>query len=208
MDRFQDGNARLTEGRPAPAGVIDYRVIGSQRRRRRRHRAPPLPPGSTPVEVQPSRRHRCAGHDPRAPPPPIGAPCTQCLRHGDLIHARKSLTGAALSGSTICWTRVLRRERQQQHRRSMALAALLTESVALVSPLESPSRGFCAAVPSVAKHRHTGRRSQSAIVWGRRATRRGRTKAARRRLVTLLVIALPTCEPSILLLFSFSCSLL
>eukprot|EP01047_Picozoa_sp_COSAG01_P016869 COSAG01_NODE_876_length_12963_cov_5.315454_10_plen_189_part_00 len=90
----------------------------------------------------------------------------------------------------------------------LALAALLTESVALVSPLESPSRGFCAVVPSVAKHRHTGRRSQSAIVWGRRATRRGRTKAARRRLVTLLVIALPTCEPSILLLFSFSCSLL
>eukprot|EP01047_Picozoa_sp_COSAG01_P069257 COSAG01_NODE_10197_length_2223_cov_3.476930_2_plen_234_part_00 len=27
--------------------------------------------------------------------PPIGAPCTQCLRHGDLIHARKALTAAA-----------------------------------------------------------------------------------------------------------------
>jgi hypothetical protein len=29
------------------------------------------------------------------PAPPIDAPCTQCLRHGDLIHARKALTAAA-----------------------------------------------------------------------------------------------------------------
>jgi hypothetical protein len=28
-------------------------------------------------------------------PPPIDAPCTQCLRHGDPIHARKGLTAAA-----------------------------------------------------------------------------------------------------------------
>jgi hypothetical protein len=28
---------------------------------------------------------------------PIGAPCTQCLRHGDLIHARKALTGGPRS---------------------------------------------------------------------------------------------------------------
>jgi hypothetical protein len=32
-----------------------------------------------------------------AAPPPIDAPCTQCLRHGDLIHARKALTAAAPS---------------------------------------------------------------------------------------------------------------
>jgi hypothetical protein len=31
--------------------------------------------------------------------PPIDAPCTQCLRHGDLIHARKALTAWTLPSS-------------------------------------------------------------------------------------------------------------
>jgi hypothetical protein len=34
-------------------------------------------------------------------PPPIDAPCTQGLRHGDLIHARKALTGAAAAAAAL-----------------------------------------------------------------------------------------------------------
>jgi hypothetical protein len=45
-----------------------------------------------------------ASHAGEPPPPPIDAPCTQCLRHGDLIHARKALTAAAAAAAAGWWT--------------------------------------------------------------------------------------------------------
>jgi hypothetical protein len=34
-----------------------------------------------------------------APPPPIDAPCTHCLRHGDPMHAQERLTAAAAAAA-------------------------------------------------------------------------------------------------------------
>eukprot|EP01047_Picozoa_sp_COSAG01_P033059 COSAG01_NODE_2417_length_7736_cov_7.862511_3_plen_196_part_00 len=44
----------------------------------------------------------CGGPSPAwPPPPPIDAPCTQCLRHGDPMHAHERLTvAAAAAGQT------------------------------------------------------------------------------------------------------------
>jgi hypothetical protein len=64
-------------------------------------------------------------------PPPIDAPCTQGLRHGDLIHARKALTGAAAlavrvggGGAPGLWLRggggALRRHDERQEVRRAA----------------------------------------------------------------------------------------
>jgi hypothetical protein len=39
------------------------------------------------------------GPVPPPPPPPIDAPCTQCLRHGDPMHAQERLTAAAAAVS-------------------------------------------------------------------------------------------------------------
>jgi hypothetical protein len=63
--------------------------------------APPPPPPPAPP---PPRAPAAPPAAPSAPwrtraPPPIDAPCTQRLRHGDPIHASKALTAAAASAS-------------------------------------------------------------------------------------------------------------
>jgi hypothetical protein len=46
--------------------------------------------------LRPSVPAPCGPSPPPPPPSPIDAPCPHCLRHGDLIHARKGLTAAAV----------------------------------------------------------------------------------------------------------------
>jgi hypothetical protein len=86
MDQFQDGNGRLTRCRCLPRH-------GLTRPRGCRRRSCPVP------RSQPA--------DPPAPAPAtslraaIGAPCTQCPRHRDPIHARKGLTCTADGSSLV-----------------------------------------------------------------------------------------------------------
>jgi hypothetical protein len=69
---------------------------------------PPLPPPpgaelpppshSLPPPAQQLPPH----HAPPPPPrPPIDAPCTQCFRHGDPMHAQERLTAAAISSRSV-----------------------------------------------------------------------------------------------------------
>jgi hypothetical protein len=43
----------------------------------------------------------------QSPPPPIDAPCTQCLGHGDPMHAQERLTAAATASPVRCCCRKL-----------------------------------------------------------------------------------------------------
>jgi hypothetical protein len=89
------GAAPPAEG-PAPALVAhgtpartEPRSSPPPHRRRRRRR----------------RRRRCSSTDQtsaRLARRPIDAPCTQCLRHGDPIHAMKGLTAARLARRGSC----------------------------------------------------------------------------------------------------------
>jgi hypothetical protein len=38
------------------------------------------------------------------PPPPIDAPCTHCLRHGDPMHAQERLTADAADADDDRWS--------------------------------------------------------------------------------------------------------
>jgi hypothetical protein len=79
----------------------------------RSHRRIPVQPA--PRRKQKDRPGTCrrlgggGGWAGRAPPPPIDAPCTQCLRHGDPIHARKGLTAAAAAAVPRRWPTCLSR---------------------------------------------------------------------------------------------------
>eukprot|EP01047_Picozoa_sp_COSAG01_P001108 COSAG01_NODE_23_length_37704_cov_30.005877_48_plen_106_part_00 len=66
-----------------------------------RRRRPPAPPTATPPPTR----------------PPIDAPCTHCLRHGDPMHAQKRLTSAprgdaSFSGIGHCAAHTDRRWRE------------------------------------------------------------------------------------------------
>jgi hypothetical protein len=71
---------------------------------------PPPPPRLSPRMSSPATAS--SGLTPPPPlPPPIGAPCTQCLRHGDPLHAKERLTAATaaqLRGAVRPCRRVLR----------------------------------------------------------------------------------------------------
>jgi hypothetical protein len=55
-------------------------------------------------------------HDTGEQPPPIDAPCTQCLRHGGPIHAQKGLTlAAAAAVPTIPEPHASSQAQQTQH---------------------------------------------------------------------------------------------
>jgi hypothetical protein len=63
----------------------------------------PFPfPRPAPLGASASRSARTPGWVRRAPPP-VDTPCTQRLRHGDPIHARKGLTAAAVAAAAAVW---------------------------------------------------------------------------------------------------------
>jgi hypothetical protein len=97
MDRSQDGNGRLTP-RPRPAGPSHppHTELGAARR------PSPRPPSARSRRPPACARARRASKPRAAAAPIIDAPCTQCLRHGDLIHARKALTAAAAGAGVDC----------------------------------------------------------------------------------------------------------
>jgi hypothetical protein len=62
------------------------------------------PRSSPPHHPRPTSSGRCRRpwRDPPPPTPPVDAPCPQCLRHGDPMHAQERLTGCrSLSSSSI-----------------------------------------------------------------------------------------------------------
>jgi hypothetical protein len=89
-------------------GQQPSRASRRRRTRCRLARAPPLPrsrpcagwprplcstPPAARAGARSSRPRRPHAHG--ASPPPIDAPCTQCLRHGDPMHAQERLTASA-----------------------------------------------------------------------------------------------------------------
>jgi hypothetical protein len=74
----------------------------NERRERGRHGDPPAFARCArgPANVSQPRTPRASGSAARAASPPITAPCTHCLRHGDPLHAQERLTlRCAISGA-------------------------------------------------------------------------------------------------------------
>jgi hypothetical protein len=97
-----------------------------------------------------SRRSRCDRL------PAIDAPCTQYLRHGDLIHARKALTAAAAAGpalprlSCTAWMAAVMSD--HRIRRTRASTRRSTEHCGSSWKRRRPRRG--AAVTTSAREHH------------------------------------------------------
>eukprot|EP01047_Picozoa_sp_COSAG01_P032974 COSAG01_NODE_2405_length_7756_cov_2.156589_6_plen_325_part_00 len=64
-------------------------------------RPSPPPPSARSRRPRACARARRASKPRAAAAPVMDAPCTRCLRHGDLSHARKALTAAAAAGAGV-----------------------------------------------------------------------------------------------------------
>jgi hypothetical protein len=90
--RWRNGRGRGTGAARRPAGGP---IIPGDGQWQQPRREPPSRRGGAPSARSAGALAEGGAPPPPPPPPPIGTPCTQCLRHGDLIHhARKALTAA------------------------------------------------------------------------------------------------------------------
>ena len=89
------------------------------------------------------------------PPPPIDAPCTQCLRHGDPIHAKKGLTLAAAAAVPTIPEPHASSQAQQTHHPIIYISSSATDDgpVDLCGGRSSaPRRVRVRAVPAPRRH--------------------------------------------------------